>query len=222
MLYAPAEYLATLHRGSFIVLTVILLQVLGAILGIGVVAAMSTAQPQTVIWIELALSSFGLLLSALLVWGWWLLSTPLPSLTEKPWVDKARQWVRYVLIASVAVTLGQLVTTMVVAAGNTSDAVLYTQVGLGLGSTLIWLGTYIVHGTYLAWLAKRIPDAAMQKRAKLVRWLCPVLSTVGILLIGLGPLIALILYWNLIDKFRKAFKRLRSEQEALEHFAAEA
>lgn len=217
LLHASPEYLATLHRGSVIVLTIILFQVALAFVSFGLVVAFAVAPPVFLAlgWFEFASTAFGLLLSAGLVWGWWLLSTPMPALSEKPWVDRARRWVRFVLILNIPIVIGQTITTLLISAGNTSDAVYYTQMGLGAVSTLVWLGTYVVHAIYLAWLAKRIPDAAMHKRARLLMWLCPVLSTVGLILIGLGPLIALVLYWNLIDRFRKAFKRLRAEQQAL-------
>jgi ACR3 family arsenite efflux pump ArsB len=58
------------------------------------------------------------------------------------------------------------------------------------------------------WLARRVPDQWIVKRATTYRWLLPVLTTVGVLLIGLGPLIALVLYWNLLDRMRKHLKAI--------------
>ena len=42
-------------------------------------------------------------------------------------------------------------------------------------------------------------------------WLGPLLQTVGLLLIGLGPLIALVMYWNMLDVMRKHIKRILAE-----------
>lgn len=217
LLHASPEYLASLHRGSVIVLTIILLQVLTifATFGLAMASGLIQAVPTGWAWMDLVIVGVQFVLSAMLVWGWWLLSAPQPSLAEKPWVDKARRWVRYVLLANIALLAGQATVHAVMYAGFTQNALYITYIGLEIGSTLIWLAAYVVHAIYLGWLAKRIPDAAMHKRAKLLMWLCPLLSTVGIILIGLGPLIALVLYWNLIDRFRKAFKRVRAEQEAL-------
>ncbi len=219
MLHASPEYLATLHRGAMIVLTAILVQVLLTFVGIAVgvwFAAVGTIGGFTNAWqMEVLLTGAEFVASGALLWGWWQLSTPMASLAEKPWVDKARRWVRILLVCSMIVLAGEVAWTIMYTAGIAFSGVVVVGAMLRLGSLVLWLATYVVHGTYLAWLALRIPDAAMHKRAKLTRWLCPVLSTVGIVLIGLGPLIALVIYWILIDKFRKAFKRLRREQDLL-------
>lgn len=45
-------------------------------------------------------------------------------------------------------------------------------------------------------------------------WLGPLLATFGLVIIGLGPLIALVLYWNMLDWVRKDLKRIRAERRA--------
>ena len=45
-------------------------------------------------------------------------------------------------------------------------------------------------------------------------WLGPLLFTVGALCIGLGPLVAVVLYWNMLDWVRRDLKRIRAEQAA--------
>lgn len=58
------------------------------------------------------------------------------------------------------------------------------------------------------WLATRVPDYFIVKRTKTYMWLLPVLYIPGAALIGLGPLIALVLYWNLLDRLRKHVKSI--------------
>ena len=54
---------------------------------------------------------------------------------------------------------------------------------------------------YVRWLAQRIPDADMIQQTRQYIWLLPLLYTVGALCVGLGPIVALVLYsimlWNL-------------------------
>jgi hypothetical protein len=63
---------------------------------------------------------------------------------------------------------------------------------------------------YIKWLATRLPSPRAEKRAKLMLWLGPVLYTGGLLLVGLGPLIALIMYYNLLEWVRKDLKAIRA------------
>ena len=63
---------------------------------------------------------------------------------------------------------------------------------------------------YIRWLAPRIPNRRVDDRARLMMWLGPVLCTVGALACGLGPLIALILFYNLLDWMRQDIRRLRA------------
>lgn len=52
-------------------------------------------------------------------------------------------------------------------------------------------------------LALRVPDLTIHSKAKSRMIACPIWATVGILLLGIGPLIALILYWNLLNALKK-------------------
>jgi hypothetical protein len=62
---------------------------------------------------------------------------------------------------------------------------------------------------YTRWVAGRVPDAHMVGRTKTYMWLLPLLYTVGILII-VGPLIALVMYWNLLDRLRKHLTSIAS------------
>jgi hypothetical protein len=40
------------------------------------------------------------------------------------------------------------------------------------------------------------------------RWLLPLIAVVGAVALFLGPLVALIMYWNLLDRMRKHLKSI--------------
>jgi len=67
---------------------------------------------------------------------------------------------------------------------------------------------------YLQWLGRRIPHNDLIIRSRRNMWLLPVLYIPGLLLCGLGPLIALILYYNLLNDYRKILKRIIAQQPA--------
>jgi hypothetical protein len=55
---------------------------------------------------------------------------------------------------------------------------------------------------YVRWLAPRIPSPAIEGRAKLYMWLLPVIYIIGFCAIGLGPVVATIMYFLLLNEVR--------------------
>jgi len=213
----PAGYLASLHRGAFLVLTVIFLQVLVMFLRIFSALATAVLGSSPIPGGETVLSVVQLALSVVLVVGWWVLSAPMPLLADLAGADRRRRWVRGLLVVNVAVIAAQASLYVLMSVWLTSPlALLYVVSSVTILSSLVSLAGYVVQMLYLAWLADRVPDVALFKRAKLLVWLGPTLSTVGLVLLGLGPLIALIMYWNLVDRFRVAFKSIRRERATIE------
>lgn len=218
--FAPAEYLATLHRGATIVVVTILVMVVFAVLsfGVGMYFAFSSPSGTAPALVEGVLSLGGLALGVLLLYGWWLLSTPMP-MHESTRMDTARRWVRGLLIASAALTAAQFVTGLTLGVssptgpgGSAGMGAVGILVVVGLLSTLISVAGYVVQMLYVAWLGQRIPDQDIHRRGKRNAWLVPLLATVGMVII-IGPLIALIIYWNLVDALRKQLKHLRENQD---------
>jgi hypothetical protein len=68
---------------------------------------------------------------------------------------------------------------------------------------------------YLQWLAPRLPDERVRRRSRLFMWLIPVLVTVGALCFYIGPLVALVLYWNMIYWVWKDLGRILERQRGL-------
>ncbi len=227
--FAPAEYLARLHRGAAIVVVTILVMVVFVVLGIGLMAYLalsgvggSAGGGVSLAVLEGVMGLGGLALGLILLYGWWLLSTPMP-MHQSTQMDTARRWVRGLLIASAALTALEFVADLAMGppAGSASPAgsaasmsAMVLLGGLGLLSALVGVAGYVMQMLYVAWLGQRIPDQDIHRRGKRNAWLVPVLATVGVIII-IGPLIALVLYWNLVDALRKQLKHLRENQERL-------
>lgn len=73
---------------------------------------------------------------------------------------------------------------------------------LNIVASAVW---YSVLGWHVSLLATSLENLTVRKRATRLTWLGPVMSTVGIVLCGLGPLITIILAYNLLTTLRKDF-----------------
>ncbi len=209
--YSSPEYLASLHRGVFLVQTAIIVQILIGFTMFGGALAMKNAVAQ----LQLIAGLVGLLVSAMSLYGWWLFSELDPGYTGQDQGTTPRKVIRLAVIAGgIAALLSVLADALAPSASATPGAAPVSVLHLAAGIVSVGAGAvqYFASMLYLQWLAKRIPNEKAGKRAKTLMWLGPVLMTVGIILIGLGPLIALVLYWNLLDWFRKDLKRIRREQ----------
>jgi hypothetical protein len=65
---------------------------------------------------------------------------------------------------------------------------------------------------YLRTIAPRVPSGQMEQLCKVVAWLGPVLSTVGILLCMMGPLIAMILIIVVLEMLRGPIAAIRKRR----------
>lgn len=213
-------YLRALHRGAFIIVSLIVAWLLLIILMIGgvVSAAAGTgagafnALNGTVA--ELLAGGVNALIWLGVIYGWWLLSSEDPSYTGSDRGARARLLLRVGLVGSAAVSVGSFMFDLLrsSAAGGALDLV---DSVLRLTELAMWTLAFFASMVYLRWLAPRIPDKHVLERATQLMWLGPLLMTVGLLLCGLGPIIALVLYWNLVDLVRRDLTRLMKRQDRL-------
>lgn len=167
--------------------------------------------------------------------GMWWLTAPDPGATQDE-DPRARRLIRAALVASlfaqalstiakrtpILAALGIPVTAAPTASyQNNPYAALnvLTSPGflaislIGLLHLAAYLTGYIATMIYFRSLAARLKDSTLDRWAKRMLWLGPVLYTVGAACVGLGPLAASIIYIFLID-------RIRARLRALERSAA--
>lgn len=181
-----------------------------------------------------------LTLGALLIvlWGYWRFSERDPGLVFDEFGRRADPASRLVLRWATGVHAGAAVLST--AAGIVSllwTSQMFSQMSQGQGAPaippmgpLFWISTilgwlsglavYAAFGTaffssmfYARALALRIPDMTIHAKAKSRMIACPIWATVGVLLIGIGPLIALVLYYNLFHKLRKRLSQIIEARE---------
>lgn len=224
---APAEYVRSLYSGTKLVVGMILLLVVLALTS-GVVSGLAGAQaitPAVHDAVAVGTSVCGVICSLLLTIGWWKLTEPNPEHPPEYSGGASRSLVRWMAVIHAAFSATQSIILLATGAYSFS-ATQNAQLSIGTGSLLAVVGLsllglvvfavgYFAQMLYIGWMGPRLPNTWVTKRAKLMMWLGPLLYVVGALCIGLGPLVALILYYNLITKVRADLKEiLRNMAEA--------
>jgi hypothetical protein len=235
--YSAPDYVAMLRRGITLVEASLFLQivvgivgvvVMFAIMGLGAKAAASAPAPPggkpaapgfagPGLAYEMAKQGAEALVKLLTLGGWWMFSTPDPALTTQDPAYRSRRLLRVFLAISAAFSLASVIVGMfpalraplmpgpAVPAGMASAITYVAILGL-LGGGAQLLG-FIFSMNYMAHLSRRIPDAAMEKQAKMYRWLLPVIYVFG-MVVCVGPLAAFIMYVVQIDTWRRRLRDL--------------
>ncbi len=196
--YSSPAYLATLNRGVLLILAAIAAQVI-CVVGGWILIAWLTAKGWTDVArvSELLLSTASTGVSVVSLIGWWLFSAPDPAFVGSGGGTTARKVVRATVVAAAVltamVTVADTLATSIAPSGTAAGDIL-----LGVVQAVKFFAAML----YLRWLAHRFSNVVFDARARLLMWLCPLLVTVGTLFCFVGPIIALVLYWNLLNWVR--------------------
>ncbi|MFM9957968.1 MAG: hypothetical protein ACKVZJ_07815 [Phycisphaerales bacterium] len=227
-------YLATIHKGVFLIQTGIIVMIVGFILMmiVGFSATIFGAarpgggaggfNPATVALVIMAgIAALTIIPTLIGLFGWYKFSEPDPRASELDRGEKPRRIVRTTVIVEVILVIASQVTSVslqVMSGWGTGPGV-----GIGLTILLVALTVsyyiaiavrFFASMLYIRWLAPRVPNEKAFNRAKQFMWLGPLLCTVGALACYIGPLVALVLYYNLLDWMRLDIKRIRAVAEA--------
>jgi hypothetical protein len=61
---------------------------------------------------------------------------------------------------------------------------------------------------YVRWLAPRIPDVALYEKTRKYMWLLPLIYILGMICLGLGPLIAMVMYLLMLNTVRVRLREI--------------
>lgn len=220
--FSDATYLKTVQSGVGLVLNAILLMIVLSVIGLvaGVAAASGGVGSQATIQVGLAFGS--LVLTGMLLLGYWRYSQPDPAYVGMERTDSARSVIRGSVIAMAIISLLSLVIQVMLllsfAAADVTIIGIFVAISLALNllSLVAWLVNFIATTRYTRWLAGRIPDAYIVRRTRRYIWLLPVVAIVGAPVLFIGPLFALVRYWNLLDRVRKQLKAIRTTGQPAE------
>ncbi len=208
--YASPDYISTLQTGFTLALHAILLQVVAVIIAFlgafWLSSAMGLANSNAYMG-RLVSVLLGVPISVMSLMGYWRLTQPDPGFAGREKSDSSRRVIRTAVgVQALLSTVGLLagLVSMSSSSGTSVDSV---SVPIAMLSNLVFAVQFFAMMNYLIWLAKRIPDEVAIDRAKRNRWLLPILCTFGCLMI-IGPLIAMVMYWNLLDRVRKYLRTI--------------
>lgn len=210
--HAGTEYLTTLRSGLSLVLNGLLLYI---VMMVGMTfVAIALQQAPTAIFNILG-GVLGLLIAGMIMFGYFKYSAPDPGYIEPPaeYVGQktpvtSRKTLRAAVVVQACIALLQFVFALLVTRGIGTGVLGIVNISMGVISLIAWIVQFLAVMDYTSWLGHRVPDHYIIKRTKRYKWLLPVIAVVGLLLAGLGPLIALVMYWNLLDRLRKHLKTI--------------
>lgn len=214
--HADLTYVKSLHRGVVMIQFGILGSLLATLASMAYWFTHSTSAGQfaasDLIHIGLlAIHTFGgAAASVVAVIGWFWFTIADPGLSENERGQGLRRFLRVVALTTGAATLLTAVLrvtfgTMATAwnglmVNNPPEVVVVAFVQLALHAA--WIVQFFAGMAYLRWMAQRIPDEGLRNRAGRSMWILPLWWTLGRMLCGLGPLIAIVLYLDIFSQMR--------------------
>jgi hypothetical protein len=210
--FSSPQYLAGLHKGIVLVECGILCKIIVFAASIPLTATLPPSHPA-----NQAASLLSAAVAILTLAGWWRFSAPDPAQQADSGTTA-----RGVLRTSLSVSAGIAAATFVAQqfAANTPSNMAYQQMSftslglLALAGAAVWVINFFATLMYMQGLARRLPDPALEKRARTYMWLLPVLSVFGVCLFYVGPLIAFVLYVCEVEQWRAKLKAIRFEVQA--------
>lgn len=205
--FSSPDYVRTLYRGVSLVLWSILLDIVafvGSTLAGFVLSSIGSGTLRASVAFLMQLTMLSTAIMA--AYGWFLLSEADPAFQGNDPGTRPRKVVR---ASTIAYAAGSLLSFVL----ESTNIVPPTLAGtLGILTMIVFIVRYFSSMLYIQWLAPRLPNERVLLRARRMMWLGPMLMTLGLLLIGLGPIIALVLYWNMLDWVRQDIRRILLEQ----------
>jgi hypothetical protein len=208
------EYLSRIRQGVMIILACILITV---ILTVGVLiatASMAIAQQGPIPrGVEFLIGMFSFLVSIVSIYGYFLFSTPDPGVDPNNKGDRPRRVLRAAIITQAVLSpISSFAEFLlpVVAPGMTGgafSAAAIATIGFMVVSLIAWAAAFFASMRYMRWLAPRIPDGKMFDRARKYEWVLPLWYIPGSC-IAIGPIVALVLYYNFFNDLRKHLDRI--------------
>ncbi|CAN5701460.1 hypothetical protein BH11PLA1_BH11PLA1_08510 [soil metagenome] len=206
---ADGRYLRRLRTGLSLALNAILLYFI-CILSIAFAAFMALAAVPLLGALIILGAGIGILVSTVLsLIGYWYYTAPDPMYHGVEPPRNSRELVRYAVLYQFVVSVVTVVFSVLLRTGGTGSTGMRILLQiLTYSSWAALILQFFCVMNYTAWLSARIPDVWVAQRARRYRWLIPVVAIVGLPLLFIGPLVALIMYWNLLDRVRKHIRAL--------------
>lgn len=194
----------------------------------------TTTRVGSALAMQTSIAAFGLGVSVVYtimsVAGWYWFTQRDPGVSMRDKADKHRRIVRFTAVANGVCGIGGAIfgvlgigysQSLFVQGANTPGGqgfspsmliLVVLSVILAVGVFVLWAVQIIASLNYMAWLASRVPDMKMRETALKYRWILPLIFILGYICAGLGPVVALILYYNLLNNCRIVVRNIRDQR----------
>lgn len=206
--YADPDYLETVRSGLSWVLAGIIVTfiVMMATILLRVLLGAFGLAPAT----RLVGDGLRLLPTIMLIIGFWRLTRPDPGYVGLEPPTSARRVVRATVAVNAAAALAAILLRLLSggSGGGWAGFVYlgWSVVAIGFAA---WVGQFFAVLAYVRWLARRIPDEVIDRRCQTYAWLLPLVFVFGLLVL-VGPLVAVTLYWLLLNRVQKQVRAIQS------------
>ena len=221
LIYSSADYLNSLYRGLVCILVAVIaslvITIASVVIGVYVVVnggpgALGSNDLQ--MFMKIAM----LPTSAIMLWGWWLFSTPDPAIVGQERGQQPRTIIRVTVIMMAAASVASLLLN---AATWNQPNLRFAEALGGLLEAAASVAQFFASLLYVRWLAPRIPDRHVFDTARLYLWLLPLIYILGMCLI-VGPLVATVMYFVFLNTLRLRIGVIRHRQAAEVQFPVAA
>jgi hypothetical protein len=154
--------------------------------------------------------------------GWWMLSARDPGWSDDALGRLPRRIVRAAVVTFAAASIlclgleawleGPFAPSVAAQAWRGTPAMPAVRSALLCLPVLAWIVQFYAAMVYVRWLAVRLPNTKVYDRARLLMWLGPLLLLMSCFLVP--ALVAMVLYYNMLEWVRVDLKRIREQQHA--------
>ncbi|MDX2146565.1 MAG: hypothetical protein SFZ23_03500 [Planctomycetota bacterium] len=210
--FASVDYVRTVHRGALILVIGIpayWAMVIGAIFVdvLAPVAAQAANQP-TLTSVADGVMDFGAVgFSLLLAFGYWKYSTPDPAMSIREGPSTARKVLRTMVVLQLVAEIGSGFVAQAIRPAALPGPVTLDLVFMGM-SFVCGIVQFFAVLSYTRWLVRRVPEPAMMKRCTRYQWLLPTLAVLGSIILMIGFVVAIVMYWSLLNDVRGQLRRI--------------
>ncbi|MBX3379906.1 MAG: hypothetical protein KF805_07410 [Phycisphaeraceae bacterium] len=204
--YSSDEYRRALLRGVTLIMTGIALSLISFVAMFALAAIFGPGA-------SIVFAGLSLVASGASYIGYYLYSTPDPGQLSTNKGERPRRILRVCIAISLVAGLLQIAlglfgpASVFTPASMPGSTAAFLSIATSIAGVVAWIVQFFAALLYTRWLAPRIPNPRLFKRAKLLMWLGPVLM-LGYCLI-IPPLVAMIMYYNMFSWIRKDLIALR-------------
>lgn len=209
----PTKALKSVHLGFRIVTYLILLCIAAIVCLIAFMfsGVFLIASSDAVAWVLAGLGLYLLVCPYGVMFGWFKLSRPLEGLHPAIDAPARRKRLRRSLLGfAVALVLFTVISITTISLWIAPDDLVLRTYFLGTQLALFVMSIFlfVTMVMYMGWFACMVRNKKMYRRSRHLIWSGPLIAIVGFPLLFLGPLITLILYWNMIEYTRRDLKKI--------------